>query len=85
MNNMLTEKWTSISQFKTSPTQAIEDSEGRPFAILNRDKVLGYMVSPERMSELLEAEENNYLRPLIEERSNDKSQIRETSLEDLFA
>ncbi len=85
MNAMLTDKWTSISQFKAAPSQAIDESEGSPFAILNRDKVMGYLVSPERMAELLESEENLKLRPIINERSQETSKIKSMTLDELFS
>ncbi|WP_273692385.1 type II toxin-antitoxin system Phd/YefM family antitoxin [Ketogulonicigenium vulgare] len=61
----------SISDLKKNPSAAFDVSGGQPVAILNHNKVVGYMVTPDRYEALLEALDDARLAETIRERSGE--------------
>ena len=74
MNKVLTEKTTTISEFKKNPNQEVDAAGDVPFAVLTNNKPSFYVLSPktfEAISELLwEAE----MLPMV------KKRIKETRI-----
>ena len=84
MNQLLTKNWETITNFKAHTSKVISESKGKEFALLNREKVVGYLVPQERLEELLEAEYELSIRPEIQERLNDEETFIKGTPEDLF-
>lgn len=44
MQNILAEVVVSVSELKKNPSATLADAGGRPVAVLNHNRVMGYMV-----------------------------------------
>ena len=68
MEHILSSLTVSISELKKSPTKILQQSGGKPVAVLNHNKPAAYLVTPalfERIADLLEDLEDA---PLVAER-----------------
>jgi len=47
MKTLLTQKMVSMTELKASPSQVLEQANGTPVAVFNRNKAVGYFVPAE--------------------------------------
>lgn len=73
----------SISQLKTNPSVAFTMAKEAPLVILRRNKVAGYLVSPEIYDALVQYIENHTDREAIESAKDEKHIELEELLEEL--
>lgn len=57
-----------ISDLKKNPSAVIKSAEGQPVAILNHNRVVGYLISPEAFENILEALDDLDLIEIAEQR-----------------
>jgi antitoxin StbD len=57
-----------ISDLKKNPSAVIKSAEGQPVAILNHNRVVGYLISPDAFENILEALDDMHLNEIAEER-----------------
>ncbi|VAW63767.1 RelB/StbD replicon stabilization protein (antitoxin to RelE/StbE) [hydrothermal vent metagenome] len=63
---------TSISELKKNPMAVVEQGEGFPVAVLNRNQPAFYCVPAEAYEELMDKLEDVELRAIVEERKGQK-------------
>ena len=61
----------SVSDLKKSPANVIADSQGRPVAILNHNRVMAYMLEPKTYEALLERLDDQALIEIIKARADE--------------
>ncbi len=83
MENILANCSVSISELKKNPSSLIETSEGNPIVILNHNKPTAYLIPAETYRNMLEELEDYRLGKLIQERSKDKKDAIEMTLDEL--
>ena len=54
MQNLLASTTVSVSELKKNPSAVLAESGGEPVAVLNHNKVMGYMVPAELFESILE-------------------------------
>jgi antitoxin StbD len=54
MDEILTKKTVSITEFKANPNQVVKASRNKPFAVLTNNKPSFYVLSPKAYDDLLE-------------------------------
>ena len=78
---ILAESTTSISELKKNPMAVVEQGDGFPVAVLNRNKPVFYCVPAQAYELLMDKLENLELAQIVEERQN-QPEIK-VSLDDL--
>jgi antitoxin StbD len=73
----------SISEFKRNSQAIINDANGEPIALLNRNKPTAYIISPKTYEMLLEMAEDSELAEIIEQRKVEKADAIEINIDDL--
>jgi antitoxin StbD len=68
METILAEQSVGISELKANPNGVIEAAEGRPIALLNRNKPVAYLLSPELYEAMLDRLEDYELSEIARER-----------------
>ena len=58
----------SISALKVNPTAVLDRAKGMPVAVLNHNKPVAYMISPEAWAQICEALDNVELHPVARQR-----------------
>ena len=53
MQNLLTDRAISMSEFKKNPAAVLRAAQGRPVAVLNHNRVGFYMLEPQLLQTLL--------------------------------
>jgi antitoxin StbD len=81
MHTILAESTTSISELKKNPMAVVEQGDGFPVAVLNRNQPVFYCVPAQAYELLMDKLEDLELAQIIEERKN-QSEIK-VSLDDL--
>lgn len=54
MDEILTKKTVSITEFKANPNQVVKAARNKPFAVLTNNKPSFYVMSPKAYDDLLE-------------------------------
>ena len=70
MHTILAESTTSISELKKNPMAVIEQGDGFPVAVLNRNQPAFYCVPAEAYELLMDKLEDVELAKIVEERKN---------------
>jgi len=83
MKQVLTNCSASISELKKNPSALLIESQGSPIAILNHNKPTAYLVPAETYEWLLDKLEDYELTAIIKQRSSEKSQAIEVTLDEL--
>ena len=60
-----------ISDLKKNPSAVIKSAEGQPVAILNHNRVVGYLISPDAFENILEALDDLNLIEIAEQRKDE--------------
>jgi antitoxin StbD len=81
MHTILAESTTSISELKKNPMAVVEQGDGFPVAVLNRNQPVFYCVPAQAYELLMDKLEDLELAQIIEERKN-QPEIK-VSLDDL--
>jgi antitoxin StbD len=81
MHTILAESTTSISELKKNPMAVVEQGDGFPVAVLNRNQPAFYCVPAQAYELLMDKLEDLELAKIVEERKN-QSEIK-VSLDDL--
>lgn len=71
MQNVLADFAVSVSELKKSPIAALKDAGGAPVAVLNHNRVMGYMVPAELFEAMLERLDDLQLAELIRARAGE--------------
>ncbi len=72
VKTILAETTTSISELKKNPMAVVEQGEGFPVAVLNRNQPAFYCVPAEAYEALMDKLEDVELAKLVAERANEK-------------
>jgi len=83
MESILASCSASISELKKNPSALIEQSEGKPIAILNHNKPTAYLIPASTYETLLEKIEDYQLGLIVKERQHEKKSAVEVSLDEL--
>lgn len=70
-NVILSDLIASVSELKKHPMQVVNQAQGRPLAILNRNKPAFYCISPVMFEALLEKIEDEELVRIVAARSHE--------------
>lgn len=81
MHTILAESTTSISELKKNPMAVVEQGDGFPIAVLNRNQPVFYCVPAQAYELLMDKLEDLELAQIIDERKN-QPEIK-VSLDDL--
>jgi antitoxin StbD len=73
----------SISELKKNPAAAIEAAKTQQVAILNRNRAVGYIISPEVWDHIIDVFDDRALEREVEKRLNDPGELIEVSIDDL--
>ena len=63
----------SISELKRNPSGVLEDAAGMPVAVLNHNRVMGYLVPAELYEQMMEYLDDFELAALAKARAGEKS------------
>jgi len=72
VKTILAETTTSISELKKNPMAVVEQGQGFPVAVLNRNQPAFYCVPAEAYEALMDKLEDVELAKLVDERQNEK-------------
>lgn len=72
MQNIFADVTVSISELKKNPTAVMADAQGKPVAVLNHNRVMGYMVPAELYEAMMERLEDIELVALVKARAGEK-------------
>ncbi|ACO80616.1 Prevent-host-death family protein [Azotobacter vinelandii CA] len=72
MQNVLADKAVSVSELKKNPSAVIGSAQGGPVAVLNHNRVMGYMVPAAVFEAMIERLEDLELAELARARANEK-------------
>jgi len=72
VKTILAETTTSISELKKNPMAVVEQGQGFPVAVLNRNQPVFYCVPAEAYEALMDKLEDVELAKLVDERQNEK-------------
>lgn len=73
----------SISELKKNPIKVLEEAEGHPVRILNRDQTVFYCVPPDIYEQLVEMAEDQGLNAIADARLSDGQETVPVALRDL--
>ena len=71
LQNVMADMAVSVSDLKKSPTSVMKRAGGAPVAVLNHNRVMGYMVPPEVFEAILEALDDADLADIIRARADE--------------
>lgn len=80
---ILAEVGISISDLKRNPAAAVEAARSQQVAILNRNRPVAYLVSPEIWDRILDVIEDLRVEDLVEDRLANPGTLVEVSIDDL--
>lgn len=66
----------SMSEFKTNPSRIVEEQNGQPIAVLNRNKAAFYVVPPDVYEAMMDELDEARLTPIIKERLLKNKRVR---------
>jgi antitoxin StbD len=72
MEVILARQSVGISELKANPNAVIEAAEGQPVALLNRNKPVAYIISPEQYEQILDELDELRLIEVIKARENER-------------
>jgi antitoxin StbD len=72
MQSVLAEMAVSVSELKKNPSAVMSHAEGRPVAVLNHNRVMGYMVPAELYEAMMERLDDLDLVQIIKSRQHEK-------------
>ena len=81
MQSVLADKAVSVSELKKNPSAVISDAAGGPVAVLNHNRVMGYMVPAAAFEAMIERLEDLELAEIARARAGE--QPVPVSLDDL--
>ncbi len=73
MTLILAQNTASITELKINPMQVMEEAEGAPVAVLNRNKPAFYCVPPELYERMMDMLEDIELAKIVRARQGEKS------------
>lgn len=68
MQTLFATQVASISELKKNPTKLINDSNGKPIAILNHNTAAAYLIPVETFERLMDLIDENELYKVVEQR-----------------
>ena len=68
MQTLFATQVASISELKKNPTKLINDSQGKPIAILNHNTAAAYLIPVETYERLIDLIDENELYKIVEQR-----------------
>jgi antitoxin StbD len=71
MQNILADKAVSVSELKKNPSAVLSSAQGGPVAVLNHNRVMGYMVPAEVFEALMERLDDLELAQIVRARSHE--------------
>jgi antitoxin StbD len=71
-NVILSDLIASVSELKRHPMQVVSQAQGRPLAILNRNKPAFYCISPAMFEALIEKIEDEELVRIVQARTREQ-------------
>jgi len=83
MRQVLASCSASISELKKNPSALLSAAEGAPIAILNHNTPAAYFVPAETYEWLMERLEDFELAQIVRERSHEKQEAIEVTIDDL--
>ncbi|MNZ23943.1 Antitoxin YafN [compost metagenome] len=72
MQSILAEKAVSVSELKKNPSAVIGGADGGPVAVLNHNRVMGYLVPAEVYEAMIERLEDLELAEIARARAGEK-------------
>jgi antitoxin StbD len=72
MQSVLADIAVSVSELKKNPSAVMTGGNGSPVAVLNHNRVMGYMVPAELFEAMLERLDDLDLAQLVRERANEQ-------------
>lgn len=72
MQNIFADVTVSVSELKKNPTAVMADAQGKPVAVLNHNRVMGYMVPAELYEAMMERLVDIELVALVKARAGEK-------------
>ncbi|MDU9403457.1 type II toxin-antitoxin system prevent-host-death family antitoxin [Pseudomonas sp. zfem004] len=72
MQNIFADITVSVSELKKNPTAVMAGAQGQPVAVLNHNRVMGYMVPAELYEAMMEQLEDIELVELVKARAHEK-------------
>jgi antitoxin StbD len=72
MEVILARQSVGISELKANPNAVIEAAEGQPVALLNRNKPVAHIISPEQYEQILDELNELRLIEVIKARENER-------------
>ncbi|MFJ4373335.1 type II toxin-antitoxin system prevent-host-death family antitoxin [Pseudomonas japonica] len=73
MQNILADVAVSVSELKKNPSGVLAGAQGMPVAVLNHNRVMGYMVPAELYEAMMERLEDLELVEIAKSRANEVS------------
>ncbi|MCK9797007.1 antitoxin [Pseudomonas chlororaphis] len=71
MQSILADKAVSVSELKKNPSAVLSSAQGGPVAVLNHNRVMGYMVPAEVFEALMERLDDLELAQIVRARSHE--------------
>jgi antitoxin StbD len=71
LQSVMADVAVSVSELKKSPTSVMNRADGAPVAILNHNRVMGYMVPPETFEAMMDAIDDDVLAAIVKARSGE--------------
>ncbi|QNH80256.1 type II toxin-antitoxin system prevent-host-death family antitoxin [Pseudomonas protegens] len=71
MQSILADKAVSVSELKKNPSAVLSAAQGGPVAVLNHNRVMGYMVPAEVFEALMERLDDLELAEIVRARSHE--------------
>jgi antitoxin StbD len=71
LQNVMADVAVSVSELKKSPTSVMNRADGAPVAILNHNRVMGYMVPPETFEAMMDAIDDDVLATIVKARAGE--------------
>jgi len=71
MQNVMADIAVSVSELKKNPTAVLSGAHGQPVAVLNHNKVMGYMVPADVFEAMIERLDDLDLKEMIEARQHE--------------
>ncbi|GJE16391.1 type II toxin-antitoxin system Phd/YefM family antitoxin [Methylobacterium marchantiae] len=71
LQSVMADVAVSVSELKKSPTSVMNRADGAPVAILNHNRVMGYMVPPETFEAMMEAIDDDVLAAIVKARAGE--------------
>jgi antitoxin StbD len=71
LQSVMADVAVSVSELKKSPTSVMNRADGAPVAILNHNRVMGYMVPPETFEAMMDAIDDDVLATIVKARAGE--------------